>query len=261
MRGLILYCQKDYQKNKEFADWITLELQKHQVSTDILLIEEIQKANLVEKQYDFVINRSRSYNLSLLFELNRIPVFNPSQITLLGNNKLAAYAYAQQKGYPFAEVVLPVRERPEVIISKPIDGHGGEGIRLLKSGTKWLDNNVNQLYLDNIIGDIRFYILENKVYCAVLRKAVNGVLANFSQGGMIEYYSYSQEEANYVEALIQGLEVTYAGIDFLLTEDGQLIFNEMEDAVGSRMLSKLGENTIVPLWLENIVSKIKAARR
>ena len=49
----------------------------------------------------------------------------------------------------------------------------------------------------------------------------------------------------------------YAGIDFLLTKDNKLIFNEIEDVVGSRMLSKLGINNTTDLYLEHIGKELK----
>ena len=56
-----------------------------------------------------------------------------------------------------------------------------------------------------------------------------------------------------MKSMIMLLKVDYAGFDFFITKEGKLIFNEIEDAVGSRMLSLLGENETVPLFVEHIL--------
>lgn len=261
MNGLVLYYKKDYIGNESFVEWLISEFKKHNANLRLVFLEDFERAFIHQREIDFVINRSRDYNISLLFELNGIRVYNSSRVTLLGNNKLAGYAYAKEKGYPFAEVLLPNSQKVGTVISKPIYGHGGKGIKLLEESPFWISENVNQRYLEDMVGDIRFYILENKVFCAVLRKAKDGFLSNFSQGGDFSFYSYSEMEKNLVENFIKEMTVDYAGIDFLLAKDGSLYFNEMEDAVGSRMLTRLGKNTIIPIWIENIVRHCKDRKK
>ncbi len=259
MRGLLLYCQKDYEKNKDFARWIIEEFSKHKGQVEIVLKEELNGGEL-KLDFDFVINRTRDYNLSLLFELNQIRVYNSSEITLLGNNKLAGYAYAQKKGFAFARVALPnFRERRE-LLAKPIYGHGGQGIYLFKEVAEWRQENVNQVFLTDIIGDIRFYILNNRIHAAVLRRSANGLTANFSTGGSVESYCYDASEEALVQKFIGELTIDYAGVDFLLGKNGELMFNEIEDVAGSRMLSHMGINDIVPLWVENIAQEQEKLR-
>ena len=52
------------------------------------------------------------------------------------------------------------------------------------------------------------------------------------------------------------LDIDYVGVDFFLTKSGEFIFTELENAVGSRMLSVLGENNTVPLFVEHIINSI-----
>ena len=42
------------------------------------------------------------------------------------------------------------------------------------------------------------------------------------------------------------------GIDFILTRDGSLIFNELEEMVGSRMLYNCSKHDIVKEYVEQI---------
>lgn len=257
MLGLLLYNKEDYLRNETYVKWLIEEGYRNDLNLMIMFKNDLILKGIPKNIHiDFVINRTRSYDLSLLFELNDIRVFNNSEITLLGNNKLAAYKYAKLKRFSFPEVLLNWGHGK--VISKPNDSHGGYGIGLLED-INLDDGNTRfqQVFVKNILGDIRFYVIGNKVIHGVLRRPKGKILSNFSQGGEIEYYRFSQEEKNQVEDFIKPLEIDYAGIDFFLTDKGQLIFNEIEDVVGSRMLSKLGINNTTELYFAHIDTQMK----
>lgn len=257
MLGLLLYNKEDYFKNETYVEWLIDVGQKNGLNLLLMFKGDLMLKGMPNDiAVDFVINRTRSYEISLLFELNGIRVFNNSEITLLGNNKLAAYKYAKLNSMDFPPVLLSWEDGE--IISKPNDSHGGYGIGLLED-INLDDGNTRfqQVFVKNILGDIRFYVIGNKVIHGVLRRPKGKILSNFSQGGEIEYYRFSQEEKNQVEDFIKPLEIDYAGIDFFLTDKGQLIFNEIEDVVGSRMLSKLGINNTTELYFAHIDTQMK----
>lgn len=260
MRGLLLYNREDYIRNVQYIKWLIEEAWKNNIRLEFKLKEDFLVNGLEEpKKYDFVINRTRSYETSLTFELNNIRVFNNSTVTLLGNNKLAAYNYAKKKGYTYPKVLVSWQE-DQKIISKPNFGHGGEGIGLIQDVC--LNDGLVRLqqeFVEELQGDIRFYIINNKVIHGVLRKARGKIVSNFSQGGDIEIYNFSNKEREYIEEFISDISVDYAGIDFLLTKDNKLIFNEIEDVVGSRMLSKLGVNNTTELYLKHIGNQLKTS--
>lgn len=254
MKGILLYKKEDYEKNKSFASWLISELSKKNLETELMIFEDmLEKLPL---RCDFVINRTREYNLSLAFELGRVPVFNSSEITLLGNNKLAGYQYAKTKGFPFADIaVFPIGGKK--FIAKPIYGHGGEGIYEYR-GEKWEEDYLYQELISDYLGDVRFYIIGNEIVHAVLRKKSDEKLcSNFSQGNEFELFHYSEKINQQIQKFIAGLEIGYAGIDFLIKQDGSLLFNEIEDAVGSRMLSILGINDTVERFVSYIEKELK----
>ena len=47
------------------------------------------------------------------------------------------------------------------------------------------------------------------------------------------------------------------GIDFIVGNDGELIFNEIEDVVGSRMLYAVSDISVVPLYLDYIQARLR----
>lgn len=258
MKGLLIYNKEDFDRNNSYVQWLQEEGKKKGLDLELAFGDEILTKGIKEKKrVDFVINRTRSYEICILFELNNIRVFNNSTVTLIGNNKLAAYKYAEEKGYSYPKVVLSWENRGN-IISKPINGHGGEGIGLVSDidvRDGWI--RLQQEFVTNLVGDIRFYIIDNKIIHGVLRTSSDKIISNFSQGGDIRLYDFSQSEKEYVEGFIKDIDVDYAGIDFLLTKDGKLIFNEIEDVVGSRMLSKLGINDTTELYLNHIVKQLQ----
>ncbi|WP_461205535.1 ATP-grasp domain-containing protein [Clostridium sp. DL1XJH146] len=258
MIGLLIYNKIDYKKNEDYVKWLKNISLKNNIDLKLIIKETYLVEGLPHfKEVDFVINRTRSYEISLIFEMNDIRVFNNSNITLLGNNKLAAYSFAKNKGYEYPSVLTSWANN-KGIISKPNNEHGGTGIGLLE------EINISdgffrfqQEFINNLVGDIRFYIINNKVIHAVLRTSQDKIISNFTQGGNIQVYNYSESEREFVENFIDDLSIDYAGIDFLLTKTGKLIFNEIEDVVGSRMLSLLGINNTTDLFINHIIKTIK----
>ena len=85
-------------------------------------------------------------------------------------------------------------------------------------------------------------------------KPAGSILCNYKHGSEIQLYEASSEQFKIVTKLIDSIGIVdFVGIDFFLTEDGKFIFNEIEDVVGSRMLSALGCNDTVPLYVEHIL--------
>jgi gamma-F420-2:alpha-L-glutamate ligase len=252
MNGLLVYQREDAARNKDYIRWLQDAASDQGMTLTLCFSDDVFRQGIPQTvSFSFVINRSRSYELSVLFELNGYRVFNPSEVTRLGNHKLAAYRYAQTKGISFAPVYVSW-SHVETVISKPISGHGGAGIQLVSGAEVFEETRLQQEFRTDVDGDIRFYIMNNQIIHAVIRRAKNGFLSNFSQGGSIEAFGYSKTEEALVQQLISGLPIDYAGVDFLLLKDRCLLFNELEDAVGSRMLSVLGKNDTTQLFLEHI---------
>lgn len=252
MKGVLFYSRLDYDLNKEFASWIITEFSKNGVDVALVFIEDFYTDRELQFKPDFIINRTRDYNLSILFEFNGIRSFNNSDVTLLGNNKYSCYKFVKDLGIPVKEI--PIEPGSMELIKKPIAGHGGDSITL-GANVIFQRDFIYQEFIPNVVGDLRFYVIGNKVINSVLRcKPVDSILCNYKQGAGIKLYEASDEQLNIVTNLIKSIGTAdFIGIDFFLTEDNQFIFNEIEDAVGSRMLSALGCNNTVPLYVEYIL--------
>lgn len=253
MNGLLVYSENDIEKNSKYISWLINEGKKRNMKLNVSTDEFLQTQGIDSfETVDFVINRSRSYEISLLFELNDIRVFNNSDVTLIGNNKLAAYKYAKNNGFKFPKVLIEFLNKKQVL-SKPNDGHGGEGIHLIEASVSSTNRkHIKQEFIEDLVGDIRFYVINNEIISSVIRFSDDKIISNYSQGGKFRVYKYSKSEEDLIKRFMKGINFDYVGLDFFLTKKDELIFNEIEDVVGSRMLSHLGINNTTELYLEHI---------
>ena len=100
--------------------------------------------------------------------------------------------------------------------------------------------------------DLRVYVIGEKIIAAILRTAKEGFKSNFSLGGDVSEYQLSKEETTIVEKIISLFHFGLVGIDFIIGDNGELIFNEIEDVVGARMLYQCTDINLVGLYLEFI---------
>ena len=133
MKGVLFYSRLDYDLNKEFASWIITEFEKNGVEVALVFLEDFYVERKLCFEPNFIINRTRDYNLSVLFEFNGIRSFNNSNVVLIGNNKYSCYKFVKDLDIPVKSI--PIEPGFEVFIEKPIAGHGGENITLSTNAT------------------------------------------------------------------------------------------------------------------------------
>jgi gamma-F420-2:alpha-L-glutamate ligase len=105
--------------------------------------------------------------------------------------------------------------------------------------------------------DLRVYVIGKEIIAAVLRTAREGFKSNFSLGGEVRLYELTEKEKTLVKKIIDQFEFGLVGIDFIIGDEGEFIFNEIEDVVGSRMLYQCSDINIVELYLNYILDTIK----
>lgn len=273
-KGYLVYEKKDSIKNKIYIKWLIEEANKKDLEVELLInnsgilnqdnnngilyLDDNNFNSKIEKinSIDFVINRSRDYKLTEFFEGKGIRVFNKSKFCLLGNDKLLSYDFISDLDINYPNIYKEEKEvlnNKKKIIVKPKAGHGGEGIKILQDEVLDFKNNVYQEFIEDYVGDIRFYVINNEVINSVIRKPKEGSLvSNFTKGGNIETYNIKNKDKEILNKILENIEIDYGGIDFLLLKNGEILFNEFEDAVGSRMLSALNINNTMELFLNHI---------
>ncbi|MDU6264822.1 MAG: hypothetical protein E6600_10005 [Anaerocolumna aminovalerica] len=237
---------------------------------------------------DFAICRTIYPLLNKHLEYMGIKVFNNSKVAEICNDKARTYQYVAQlgidmvdstfvKSYMVEEAMNNIN-KPSVI--KSVAGHGGGQVFLLEPTPGYVKkegasesiknttsvecdkskilNGLNQsdVVLQPLTGsrhqDLRVYVIGKKIIAAILRTAKDGFKSNFSLGGDVREYQLSKEDTTIVEKIISLFDFGLVGIDFIIGDKGELIFNEIEDVVGARMLYQCTDINLVGIYLDYI---------
>lgn len=289
MLAWIIYHHENASYNREYIRMYIEEGARQGIECRLLLIEEMEFGVREGRWFltyqgketglpDFVICRAIYPLLSRQLEYMGIPVFNNSLVAELCNDKARTCQYLAASGikmvntsfYKNAQIkeVLQNTEAPTVI--KAVAGHGGSQVFLV-SGKRKEGKEEYFAITDKLAGsdvvvqpltgtrkqDLRIYVIGTEIIAAVLRTAKDGFKSNFSLGGEVALYSLGEEETAIIRRIIGLFEFGLVGIDFIIGDDGELIFNEIEDVVGSRMLYQCSDINIVEKYLSFIRDKLK----
>lgn len=176
----------------------------------------------------------------------------------------------RQKGntcfYSWLENKMQRKQTGKDWVIKTAEGHGGRQVSL------YSQENAERLFLqyegsdfllqeriESDSKDLRVYIVGNKVYQAVLRQGKEDFRSNFSLGGKALLYPLSMQELEWIQDFLDAFSphiLGMAGIDFIVTRQGKLIFNEIEEMAGCRMLYQNSTYHIVKdyvSWLKSFV--------
>jgi gamma-F420-2:alpha-L-glutamate ligase len=290
MIGWLLYSRQDIEKNKAYIDFYREEGKGLDIDIQLIITEELEfgiknKAwfitykNELVKYPDFAICRTIYPLLNKQLEYVGINVFNNSHIAEICNDKAKTYQYVAQLGIPMVDSVFTknsavlnsLETAVEPCIIKAVAGHGGSQVFLYNpNSTTDVEKEKSSIYtklqgadtvVQPLIGtnhqDLRVYIIGDEIIAAVLRTAKEGFKSNFSLGGEVETYTLSDTEVKLVKRIISLFDIGMVGIDFIIGDDSELIFNEIEDVVGARMLYQCTKINLVRLYLEFICNQIK----
>ena len=103
--------------------------------------------------------------------------------------------------------------------------------------------------------DLRVYVTGNRITACMLRTSETDFRSNFCLGGQARVYTLSGEEEKMLKKIMSHLSIGHCGIDFLFHQD-HLIFNELEDVVGSRMLYSYTDIDVVDDYIAYILSAL-----
>lgn len=240
--GLIVYNGYDAKCNRFFINKC-LEL----LNNEYFSLKYVDEEKLLEyvstNKVDFVIYRGRNYLLLEELANKGIKTFNNILTNKTANDKYLTYEFLKENGLPYIETYLEPKSFP--CIMKSISGHGGQEVFLVNDAdeTNRIKKEhpvlkfVYQEFLENN-GDVRIYVLNQKVVVTIKRKSQVDYRNNYSLGGEVELFEPSQEMVDSAIKAATLLKADFIGVDFLLTKDGYKII-ELEDPVGSRMVYKL----------------------
>lgn len=282
--GWLIYARKDYEKNREFARRFIDFASDYGLSISLVLREDIIfgirdgspfiDLNTCKGMLPrFAINRCMDPLLGKQLEIMGIRVFNPSAVSEVCNDKARTYQRIADLEIPMVDTVFSTREYllsrdnlfeyPAVI--KSAGGRGGAEVYKagsLKELREFVrSTNSDRFVVQKLCGmpgrDVRVFVVGRQIVGAVERYSDRDFRANYSLGGAARLYSLSNEQTALVRRIIDSFKFDMVGIDFIFDSQGNFLFNEIEDVVGTRTLYMNSNIDIVRIYLEHIRNQMQ----
>lgn len=239
MKPVLIYTPEEANRNEFAVDKITSALGAKLVTPDF------------DGEAHFVINRTNDYKIAEKFESRGIRVFNPSSFSKLANNKQNCYDFMERN----AVEIMPTRYCKPPFVKKPVDGHGGQGVVMCYDKSDYDEGCVCQKPASDLGRDLRVWVIGGEIVTSILRVSKSDFRSNYCLGGSAVPYELSESEREQISKIISLLNGDYYGIDFVFN-NGQIVFNEIEDTVGARMVYDKTDIDILDLYCEYIKSRI-----
>lgn len=283
MIGWIIYNEQDANENKRYIEWFIDEAKKEAIDLQLKLRHELIIGTENGKQTilyqnkkmmkpDFVVIRTIEPFLQLYFERMNIPVFNNYETAKVCNDKATTYMEMNALQIPIVptyfihKAALPeTMPLPFPFILKQTNGRGGKEVFYIKNETEW-DEAIGQCTNHALViqsanvqlgRDVRVFIIGKEIIAAVLRKNDTDFRANFKLGGTAERFKLSKRNEEMIMKIVERFNFGLVGIDFLIGKNGELIFNEIEDVVGSRILSETTDINLLQKYVQFIKKHVE----
>lgn len=182
------------------------------------------------------------FYLDVLHALKRlgVPVYNDGRAVEKSVDKAMTSFLLQIAGLPTPQTwVLRDREQAlsvahaeleagHYLISKPLFGSQGEGIRRLEKSTDlmWLTSSHGIFYLQRFVdcvgqgySDIRVFVINGKAVAGMRRRGISW-LNNVARGARCEAIDIDGDLAQLAIAAVKALDMDYAGVDIIETHEG-----------------------------------------
>lgn len=273
----LIYNREDAQKNKVYIEMHQEECARRQIQMTLVFSDELsrmvvdQKTEIWYKKKkailpDVAICRERDPMLSKHLEKAGVRVFNNSFVAYMGNHKGGAHQFLADKGIPMMDTCICTKDSYQEAFSYPVvvksvNGHGGNEVFLVRDHQQLQEAyqkiSSREIVVQKVASehgkDLRVYVIGKQIVACILRQSDKDFRSNFSLGGQTSVYTLSEKERALVEKIIQLFDFGLVGIDFLF-HNGELVFNELEDVVGARMLYKNTNINLVGKYLDYILS-------
>lgn len=281
-KGWLIYRKEDARKNKPYIDWFIQEAFTQNLSLKLITRETltigivnnertIYLNGKVTTRPDFAVVRTIEPLLNIHLEASGVTVFNSSTIAHICNNKALTHHYMTDLSIPMVNTIFTKKanlcDQPPMaypFVLKESTGRSGKQVYLIKTPEDWI-YRTNHLSTEDIIiqecavqlgKDIRVFIVGKEIIGAVLRESKEDFRANFTLGGSARLYDLHDADYKMIQKIISHFDFGMVGIDFLVGQDGRLLFNEIEDIVGSRTLSVVSDINIVRKYTAHIKQKL-----
>ncbi len=260
MKIWLVYDKFEADRNRRYIDFYFEKCKEKCVDLTLVIVEDgLDFSNLPQ----VAIVRTMNPELSEKLESMGVKVFNSSFISRIANDKWNTYLYLKEKGINLPETYLVTEEFVPPfypVVLKPACGKGGRDVEIAENYEAYAayrervkEKIIAQRVVSDKGKDLRIYVVGNKIVKAMLRQSETDFRSNFCLGGSASEYELSAWEKEEINRVIACFDIGYAGLDFIF-DNGSIIFNEMEDVVGARMLYTYTDIDIVDIYLNFIIS-------
>lgn len=279
MKGWLIYNKNVATENKSYIEWFIQEATKQNIHLQLIYREDLSigiiNGNEVVLLHgetvslpDFTVVRVIEPILQAHLESLGITTFNCASTALICNHKSWTYVELNKLNIPIVptffatkDTVLAKPPLPFPLVIKEATGRSGKQVHYVQNKTEWqqclsrLTSHEYVVQATNVrLGeDVRVFVIGKEIVAAVLRKNRKDFRANFKLGGKAIPFELSENDKKMIYKIINHFDFGLVGIDFLIGNDGELLFNEIEDVVGSRILSEVSDVNL----LERYVTFIK----
>ena len=270
--GWLLYDEQDYAVNRMFVSHIQKKAKPLGIKLKLQLTEAL--CFPLTETPDFVISRQRNHTLSVKLEENNITVFNCARVCEICNHKRNTHQFLS--GLPVMKTEFPKdgHKFVPVNIQFPLSRETGywawrgsrnrckTQIRQLQAALDCIhpQPSIVQETASDAGKDLRIYVLFGHIIASVMRSAQSGIVSNFKLGGNVKLHTLTDNEIELAQKVIKRFNehsapLSFAGID-LLYHQGEVVVNEVEDVVGSRMLYQVSEMDIINRYIQEIAKRL-----
>ena len=275
MRGWLIYDADNIQRNLRFISFFQEAAKRRGVALRVVTTAEISlgiRGNgpfLAPDTPDFAVVRCMRPDLSRQLEACGVRTFNNARVSETCNDKRRTHLFFAAHGFPtldtaFVSRACPVHPFSYPVVFKASRGCGGRQVYLCADETAYMerlahiapDTAVVQPLCDTPGRDVRAYVLGGRVVQAMERYSDGDFRSNFGLHGLARPTELTPPMRRWAEDAAGLLDASLVGVDFIFHE-GQPLLNEIEDAVGTRMLYQFTPLQIVEDYMELIWAAMK----
>lgn len=246
----LVYDEEGAVRNSDYISMHREKAPQFHINLQLVMVSELEE-KIKEEKPDFVIFRSICPEWTKRLENEGIFCFNNSKVSEICNDKGKTIEYIKENTnglvptldtmrYHAEELTEEFLSEHENCVIKAVAGHGGKQVfttedafERIKAGIGAQDFIVQPIYKSG--EDIRVYVIGRKIIASVKRTPKEGIKSNFSLGGIVESFELNEKQIDIVNQITSLFDFGLVGIDFFYS-DGEIVFNEIEDVVGARML-------------------------
>ena len=266
MKGWLIYDSEGAQRNEWFIKKVTEHSRKRGLELSLKIINGKDFSSLAG-EVDIALVRAINPTLRKHLRDRGILTLNNFKTASVANDKWLTYLLAKKLGIdamPTQKISAKAKKIPSLalpFVLKSLDGHGGSEVFLIKNEEDFNlslarlggKDAIAQPVCSNPGVDTRGYVANGKPKSAILRRSENGFKSNFSLGGVVCSTDVLAEHTEAIRRLHGYLGLGFVGVDFIF-HNGRWVLNEIEDAVGARMLYKCTDIDAAEIYSELAVN-------